>query len=235
MLIAHTTDLTGHDALAFIHATGLAAAAGATLVTIHGNPRSGAVDLPDAVALAARWGRTVAQERRCHDCCEDVTDTVLDALLAVRPDLVVVGTHARHGFAALANASVGEAIARNVACPVLVVPNRSRGFVDASTGVVDLHRIVVPAGNRDEAQCGIDAARAFAAAARVEATLDVVHIDDRAGRKLEDAILDVAQDACLVVMPTRGHDGLGDVFLGSHTERVIRNASCPVLAVPLRH
>jgi nucleotide-binding universal stress UspA family protein len=34
-------------------------------------------------------------------------------------------------------------------------------------------------------------------------------------------------------MPTRGHDGLGDALLGSHTEHVIREARCPVLSVPI--
>jgi nucleotide-binding universal stress UspA family protein len=52
---------------------------------------------------------------------------------------------------------------------------------------------------------------------------------------LEEAIVDVARahKACLVVMPTRGHDGLGDALLGSHTERVIREVGCPVLSVPI--
>jgi nucleotide-binding universal stress UspA family protein len=44
-------------------------------------------------------------------------------------------------------------------------------------------------------------------------------------------IVQVASDerADLVVMATRGHDSLGDKLLGSHTERVVRHAPCPVL------
>jgi nucleotide-binding universal stress UspA family protein len=38
--------------------------------------------------------------------------------------------------------------------------------------------------------------------------------------------------AC-AMMPTRGHDRAGDILRGSHTERVIHEASCPVLVVPL--
>lgn len=41
-----------------------------------------------------------------------------------------------------------------------------------------------------------------------------------------------ARHAGLIVMATRGHDGVGDVLFGSHTERVIRESTCPVLSVP---
>ena len=250
MLIAHATDLTGDDDPAFVHATALAVAARAQLVTIHGNPAHAiAAELPDATALAARWGHVIAHDRRRHEYCEDIADTVLDALHELRADLVVVGTHGRHGFSALAHASIGATIARNLDCPVLIVPNRARGFVDAATGAVDLSRIVIPAGNPDEAQRGIHAARSLAAIAHTPGmTLELVHVGDddpllarsgtivtRTQGKLEDAILAVAgaRQACLIVMPTRGHDGVGDVLFGSHTERVIRDSSCPVLAVPI--
>jgi hypothetical protein len=54
--------------------------------------------------------------------------------------------------------------------------------------------------------------------------------------RLEEAIVSAARDqaACVIVMPTHGHDGLRDALLGSHTEHVIRDAGCPVLAVPAR-
>jgi nucleotide-binding universal stress UspA family protein len=45
-----------------------------------------------------------------------------------------------------------------------------------------------------------------------------------------------AIDASAVVMVTRGHDGLSDVLLGSHTERVLHRCRRPVLWVPhLKH
>lgn len=37
------------------------------------------------------------------------------------------------------------------------------------------------------------------------------------------------EQADLIVMSTRGHDSLSDRILGSHTERVVRHAPCPVL------
>jgi nucleotide-binding universal stress UspA family protein len=39
----------------------------------------------------------------------------------------------------------------------------------------------------------------------------------------------------VIVMGTQGRDSFGDALCGSTTERVIRHAKCPVLAVPLDH
>lgn len=44
-----------------------------------------------------------------------------------------------------------------------------------------------------------------------------------------------AADECradLIVMATQGHQGFLDALRGSTTERIVRNAKCPVLAVP---
>lgn len=249
MLIAHATDLTGDDVPAFIHASALAAASASRLVTVHGNaaPETTA-QLPDATELATRWARTIDHVRLCHECCDDVEDTVIDAIHRLKPGLVVLGTHARHGLRALLHGSVGEAIARNLAVPALIVPNQTRGFVDAATGAIDLRRIVIPAGDVAQAQRGLAAARNLLALVGVaHGELEIVHVGDEdpaiallgvpvthARDDVDDAILGVAKQrhACLIVMPTHGHDSLGDVLLGSHTERVIRESECPVLSVP---
>jgi nucleotide-binding universal stress UspA family protein len=53
---------------------------------------------------------------------------------------------------------------------------------------------------------------------------------------VERQILQAADEyrADLIVMTTRGHDGLLDALLGSTTERIVRNSTCPVLALPAR-
>ena len=55
----------------------------------------------------------------------------------------------------------------------------------------------------------------------------------RSGDIVEE-ILQVAQEEQpnLIVMPTQGHNGFLDALRGSTTERVIREAHCPILAVP---
>jgi nucleotide-binding universal stress UspA family protein len=232
--IVHATDLTGDDVAAFHHAAALAAASGAPLITIHGS--AGTADpsrLPDALPLGVRWGRRIEQQRLCHECCDDAADTLLDAISRFAPRLIVTGTHARHGLAAVVAESVAEAVARNAAVPTLIVPNHGRGFVDPATGAIDLRRVLVPAGTDSDAERGLEAARALVALAGVDATIELLHVNQ--GR-ITDAIVTEARSrqACAVVMTTRGHDGLADALLGSRTERVIRDVGCPVLAVPIR-
>lgn len=259
-VIVHTTDLSGTDGAAFVHACALAARAQARLVSLHGNASAEeAARLPEAKALTERWQRArpeaalaVEHQRRCHECCDDVTDTLLDAIRQIGPGLVVTGATARRGLAALVHTSVSEALARNVEVPTLVVPNGCRGFVDAENGRVDLRRVLVPAVDVASARVGLAAARTLCALAGVEAgELLVLHVGDAplvlpvelsagvrlmtARGRLEEAISEVAQreGACVIVMPTHGHDGIGDTLWGSHTEHVMREARCPVLVVPL--
>lgn len=258
MLIVHASDFTGDDAAASLHAAALASR-GARLITLHARPagHDEHAPSPGASELAARWGRPIGHElvqiaSTADEISEGTADSLIEALRELRPELIVVGTHARHGIAAWIRGSISEAIARNVAVPVLVVPNRARGFVDPRDGTVDLRRIVVPADHAEAARRGAEAARWLAQLAGHAAgpadELVIVHAGlpdpdlHRLGipvlgieGALEDAIAEAARgrDACLIAMATRGHDGLGDVLRGSHTERVIREASCPVLSVPL--
>jgi nucleotide-binding universal stress UspA family protein len=66
-------------------------------------------------------------------------------------------------------------------------------------------------------------------ASEFEGTIDV-----REGPVIE-TIISVAEEigADIIAMPTAGRHGLFDALRGSVTERVLREAPCPVLAVPL--
>ena len=244
MLIAHASDFSGDDASAFLHAAALTRS-GSRLVTLHAGLEGGAP--PDISELAAGWGRPIGHEIHRIELDEDASDSLLEPLQRLRPDLVVVGTHARHGLAAWVHGSVGEAIARNLRVPVLVVPNRSRGFVEPQSGAVDLHTVIIPAGDAGDARKAVAAAHLLARLAQSSAELTIVHAGptdpelerlgvaiQRIEGALEHAIVTAARarDACLIAMVTRGHDAVGDVLRGSHTERVIREAGCPVLSVP---
>lgn len=59
-------------------------------------------------------------------------------------------------------------------------------------------------------------------------------IDVREGPVIE-TIISVAEEigADIIAMPTAGRHGLFDALRGSVTERVLREAPCPVLAVPV--
>jgi nucleotide-binding universal stress UspA family protein len=55
----------------------------------------------------------------------------------------------------------------------------------------------------------------------------------RSGDVVEEILAAAAEcQADLIVMATAGHQGFLDALRGSTTERVLRHAPCPVLAVP---
>ncbi len=248
-IIAHTTDRSGDDRPAFVHAAALAAASAARLVTVHGNaPPDVAAALPDAAPLAAAWGHPIAHERRCHECCDDVADTVLDALAGIAPTLVVTGTHARHGVSAWVRGSIGWALARNLTVPTLVVPNHGRGFVDERTGRLTLGRVVLVLDRRtqaaDQAAC-VEAIAALGAGAATATTVVVVGAATAAPvpgatvvpttvNDVEATLRRVLGEASptLVLLPHRLHAGHAPL-LGSRAESLLHHAGCPVLVVPI--
>jgi nucleotide-binding universal stress UspA family protein len=60
-----------------------------------------------------------------------------------------------------------------------------------------------------------------------------VNVDVRQGDVVETILQTAAEiDADLIAMPTAGHHGILDALRGSTTERVLRHAPCPVLAMP---
>lgn len=256
--IAHPTDATGTDHVAFAHATALASRSKSSLVSVHvGSDSDAAERIPDARALARRWdpsAEPLEHERVVHDCCvDDPSEGVLNALEALRPDLVVAATHRRGAVARIFRDSEAEAIASNVNVPSLLIPLDARGFVDPDSGDLDLHRVLVPVGDAVEAAAAVRAAAwmlELAGATDVEIVLLRVGgrtpdltLPERPGwrwvwlhrpeQSLEDAVDAATEDACVIVMATRGHDSIADVLTGSHTERVLHRAACPVLSVPV--
>jgi len=231
VIIAHATDLTGDDEAAHVHAAALAMASQGQLVSLYAGPPTD--ERPPTAALIGRWQKPIQRVFRCVQCCDGAADTVIDAVVRLSPAVLVLGTHARRGISALFHESVGEAIARNVCMPTLMVPNGLRGFVDPETGAIDLPRIIVPAGTPEDGERGVAAARVLTGiAGTVEPFIEVVHLPTSD----PDAIVHAAAriEASLIVMTTHGHDGVGDVMRGSRTERVLRHAGRPVLVVPVR-
>lgn len=56
----------------------------------------------------------------------DVRDEVLARAVALKAELIVLGTHGRHGFDRLLLGSVAEKVLRKASCPVMVVPPHAR-------------------------------------------------------------------------------------------------------------
>lgn len=165
-------------------------------------------------------------------------------------DLVVLATQGREGLDRLLHGSVAEDIAAMTDVPVLFVPSGCRGFVEPATGEASLNRILVPVTAKPDPEPALlTLARLTAAIALPDDRVDFVHVGPdapavyfgadphaRPVRLLEGeviaAILSAAADADLLVMPTERRDSVLDLLRGTTTERIIRHAPCPVLAIP---
>jgi nucleotide-binding universal stress UspA family protein len=169
-----------------------------------------------------------------------------------KPDLVVLATRGQHGLPVWLKPSISQAIARQTSAMTLFVPNGCRGIVSME-GEIQLRRILLPIDHHpDPQEAMVRAVRAAEVFGEDTVQMIVLHVNDdgtlprlerphskacswqeikREG-EVAATILDSAKDADLIIMATEGRHGIVDAMRGSVTERVVRGASCPVLAVP---
>lgn len=172
-------------------------------------------------------------------------------------DLVVLATEGSERGPDWLHRSDAEAIARESGAMTLFVPRRaSPGIVSLENGDLDLTNILVPIdGTISCAAATGFACRAAEIIGDGDVDITILHVGQqmpvlpplpegsgwvwktllRQGGPVE-SILEVAEDlpANLIVMTTNGRDTLEQALAGSTTERVLRKAGCPVLAVPDR-
>jgi len=175
------------------------------------------------------------------------TEEILHFLNQHVCDLMVLATHERDGLDRWLTDSVAEAVRRRSAVPTLFVPRAARSFVDHVSGKFTLRRVLVPVDHSPAPYRAIEAARDFPhLLTGIDITTQLLHVGSKAPR-LRDAsnpitirygnvvqtILDAAveYDADFICMPTAGHHGVLDALRGSTTERVLRHAPCPLLAI----
>ena len=186
---------------------------------------------------------------------DDPTDVILSYLGSHPADLMVLATHQRDGVARWLYREVASPLASRSALPALFVPPGVDGFVDFSTGHVRLQRIVLPIDQHPHPHPAIAMLPAIVGAfhagpVTVEllhvgtaATLPHVHLPEADGWSWTTRVIDgdvvegilrtaAAGPADLLVLTTQGRRGFLDALRGSTTERVVRRARCPVLAVP---
>ncbi|MGN6571741.1 MAG: universal stress protein [Pseudolabrys sp.] len=170
-----------------------------------------------------------------------------------KPDLMVLATEARQGAARWLHGSVAEKLARETSAPTLFVQSGTRGFVDPQRGEVRLHHVVIPVDHAPKPDAAIAVIMGLARLlADMDAEEHLLHVGkapphvarhnepDRAmpvalrDGDVVETILTAANDwpADLIGMATAGHRNVLDMMRGSTTERVLRQAPCPVLAVP---
>jgi len=181
----------------------------------------------------------------------DPVEGVLGYLEDHSADVIVLATH-HHGFDWL-HKSVSEPMARKSQAMTLFVPAETRGFISPADGSVSLRNILIPVAETPGPGPAIaGAARVVRQLGAEDGTFHLLHVGEeeppvataqvpgwkwRTSLKkgnVTDVILETAKkiEADLIVMSTDGRDGFLDTLRGSHSERVLRQAPCPVLAIP---
>ena len=170
-------------------------------------------------------------------------------------DLVVLATHQRHGVARWMHDAIAEPIARQSGAMTLFVPPSSTGFVSLEDGRVTLRQIVMPVSHVPQPQSVVHAVCGLSQLVNAsDVSCVVLHVGTREGMPtlslprdrgwswtesvqpgdIVEQILERAQErsANLIAMATQGHKGFLDALRGSTTERIVREARCPVLTIP---
>jgi nucleotide-binding universal stress UspA family protein len=185
----------------------------------------------------------------------DPVASMLHALEEHPTDLVVLATHQRDGLRRWLHRAVAEPIARRSKAMTLFIPHDIEGFVSSEDGAITLRRILIPVDAVPPPQPAVEAAAVTALALGcADVSFTLAHVGSagsmpvvregawpgwtwekvvRQGDVVEQ-ILDVAttRDSDLMVLTTAGHHGILDALRGSTTERILRGARCPVLAIP---
>lgn len=179
----------------------------------------------------------------------------LEHLVNHPTDLMVLATHQYDGIDRLLHRPTAEPLARYSGLKTLFVPRIGLGFVNPDDGSVSLRHVLIPVDFHPDPQVAVDAASSLLRLFKVtDAKLSILHVnsDDKApalvlpndagwtvkryrmpGNVVEVVLqMAVEQNVDLIAMATEGHNGFLDALRGSMTERVVREARCPVLAVP---
>jgi nucleotide-binding universal stress UspA family protein len=185
----------------------------------------------------------------------DATDVLMKHLDQHPSDLLVLATEGRSGLPRWLQQSVAEALARKSSTTTLFIPQGATGFVALDSGVSSLERILLPVDHEPDPMAAVHLAEwTVRTMGTGDGRIMLLHVADdwdlpalspqngtveawdqilRRGNPVEQ-IVQAAHDleADIILMATAGHHGALDALRGSTTERVLREAPCPVLAVP---
>lgn len=169
-------------------------------------------------------------------------------------DLIVIATRHDEGRARWFSGSVGEPIARKAQEMTLFLPNNCRGFVSPEDGSVSIRNILVPVDEKPNAMPSLLATQKMINVLGLPpGRVELLHIGgkppsvpipkqnswqwdyERADGNVVSTILEraAASRADIIVMTTAGPDGFLDGLRGTTTERVLAQAQCPLLVIPV--
>jgi nucleotide-binding universal stress UspA family protein len=187
---------------------------------------------------------------------DDPVDAVLGYLKQHQVDLIVLATHQREGRVRWLGKSVSQPVAQRAEEMTLFIPGDCDGFVSANDGSVSLQRVLIPVATSPRPQPAIDAAvRLVARMECNQGTFTLMHVGHsntmpavrcpevpgwewkkelRSGDVIQSIVDEASEiDADLIVMATDGRNGFLDGLRGSHSERVLRLTTAPLLTVPV--
>jgi nucleotide-binding universal stress UspA family protein len=187
---------------------------------------------------------------------DDPVSEVVNFVKKNPTDLIVLATHQYKGHERWMHRSVAEPVARETEQMTLFIPGKCKGFVSEDDGSVSLERILIPIADSPRPQPAIEAAARLVTMFNLpKGTFTLMHVgppessmpkvrlyeidgwewegEMRNGDVIE-TIADTAAeiDADLIVMSTDGRNGFLDALRGSHSERVLRRCSTPLLTIP---
>lgn len=186
---------------------------------------------------------------------KDPIEAVTAYLTNHSTDLIVLATDQSKGKVRWLNKSVATGVARKARQMTLFIPKGVDGFVSLKDGSISLKNILIPVTFAPPAQPAIQAAVRIAS--RLSCTsgvFTILHVGEDGSmpdiqcpklagwrwNKLTKSgeVVDVIDqtvretEADLIVMSTEGRNGFLDALRGSHSERVLRKARCPILVIP---
>lgn len=256
--IACPTDFSPASETAFEHALRLAVALRTRLDLLHVHPRGQSEEwgsFPHVREKLAAWRlippNTAASEiealtgirvRKIEVRHRNPISGIIEFIGSHRPNLLVVATHGSAGFDAL-RTSVAQDVMRHTHLPTLFLGPLARPFV-LSDGQLVLRTALIPVADKPSP---VKALQMFTNLFQpLNIQQKIIHVSenrrapqlDQPVQELKGPVVDTilrASDlinADLIAMATAGRDGFLDALRGSTTERVLREAKVPLLALP---
>ena len=185
----------------------------------------------------------------------DPVESVTAYLSNHTTDLIVLATDQQKGKVQWFSQSIAAPIARKSGQMTLFIPKGVEGFVSVRDGSVSLARILIPVAATPAAQPAVQAAARMVARLHCPTgVFTLVHVGEKADMPqvqlpnvpgwnwtteirpgdVTDVISETAAEikADLIVLTTDGRNGFLDALRGSHSERILQRAPCPLLAIP---
>jgi nucleotide-binding universal stress UspA family protein len=179
---------------------------------------------------------------------------ILDQLQRYPTDLIVLATKGREGFPRWLRVSLAESIQSRGKTMTLFVSRGGRSMVSPETGQIHLKRILIPFDEHPNPLPALEYAARLAQMSGQQIDILLLHAGTgalsfacdppkseganwrkviRSGEPVKE-IIHTAQEfhVDLIIMATAGKQGILDALRGNTTQQVLRQAPCPLLAVP---